>query len=150
MIIPPSAHKALSLSLAAIKSWPFLAQSASYLVTSKVWRQIWVLSWQLSWHHYQSYIEEEADNESGGAALDQLTQFIFHSASAELSLTITATNCFVNLNMGEGEGRREEAANISNENSFYLKPGFCILGKKLQCLLENIKFIWHFLELSNK
>ena len=95
-----------------------------------MWRQIWVLSWQLSWHHYQSYIEEEADNESGGAALDQLTQFIFHSASAELSLTITATNCFVNLNMGEGEGRREEAANISYENSFYLKPGFCILGKK--------------------
>ena len=67
---------------------------------------------------------------SGEAALDQLTQFIFLSASAELSSTITATNCFVNLNMGEGEGRREEAANISNENSFYLKPGFCILGKK--------------------
>ena len=51
---------------------------------------------------------------SGEAALDQLTQFIFLSALTELSSTITATNCFVNLNMGEGE-----AANISNENSFY-------------------------------
>ena len=67
---------------------------------------------------------------SGEVALDQLAQFIFHSASAEFSSTIRATNCFVNLNMGEGEGRGQEAANISSENSFYFYPGFCILEKK--------------------
>ena len=66
---------------------------------------------------------------SGEVALDQLAQFIFHSASAEFSSTIRATNCFVNLNMGEGEGRGQEAANISSENSFYFYPGFCILEK---------------------
>ena len=68
---------------------------------------------------------------SGEVALDQLAQFIFHSASAEFSSTIRATNCFVNLNMGEGGG---VPANISNENSFYFYPGFCILKKNHRML----------------
>ena len=81
---------------------------------------------------------------SGEAALDQLTQFIFHSASASAQSNNHSHKLLCKPKYGGGkreEGGERRQQIFPMKTVFICSRGSAFWGKKLQCLPENIKFI---------